>query len=168
MASTLRPQTRKTLVSGTVAGLLSLAALAVLGRRELSCAAAPVNAPSHWVWGDDALTQRRWSWRYSGLGIVIHQASSVWWAWLHHRRHPSPHGPLHDAVVTTAAAAVVDLALTPKRFTPGFERHLSPLGLALVYGAFAVGLAIACKGSPAASSTPVRTRRPHRPARPPA
>jgi hypothetical protein len=143
MARTLSPYARKTLASGTVAGLLSLAALAVLGRRELSCAAAPVNAPSHWVWGDEALKQRRWSWRYTALGVVIHQASSVWWAWLHHRRPPSAHGPLHDAVVTTAAAAAVDLIVTPKRFTPGFERQLSPLGLALVYGAFAVGLAVA-------------------------
>jgi len=145
MAGTLRTGTTKTLFSGSIAGLLSLVALAMLGRRELSCAAAPINAPSHWVWGDEALKQRRWSWRYTALGIVIHQASSVWWAWLHHKRPPSAHGPLHDAVVTTAAAAAVDLIVTPKRFTPGFERQLSPAGLMIVYGAFALGLAVAAR-----------------------
>jgi hypothetical protein len=41
----------------------------------------------------------------------------------------------------TAAAAVVDLALTPQRSTPGFERRLSARSLVMVYGAFALGVA---------------------------
>ncbi|ESJ25561.1 hypothetical protein B551_0203050, partial [Cupriavidus sp. HPC(L)] len=43
-------------------------------------------------------------------------------------------------LAVAAAACVVDLRLTPKRLTPGFERRLSPWSLALVYVAFGLAL----------------------------
>ena len=132
-------------LAGAAAGLCSLVALAVRGRIELKSAVAPVNAPSHWLWGDVALRQRRWSWRYTGVGVAIHQASAVMWGVLHAQRAPQPPAPLRDAIVTTATAALVDLALTPRRLTPGFEQRLSPKGLAWVYAAFAVGLVVASR-----------------------
>jgi hypothetical protein len=118
------------------------------GRSDNGSAVAPVNAPSHWVWGDEALRQDAPSWRYTGLGVVIHQASAVMWGllyeWLWQRRRLRATVPqqLRDAAVATAAAATIDLVLTPRRFTPGFERRLSPAGLAWTYGAFAVGVAV--------------------------
>ena len=132
-------------LAGAAAGLCSLVALAIRGRIELKSAVAPVNAPSHWLWGDAALRQRKWSWRYTGTGLAVHQASAVMWGVLHARRRPQPPAPLRDAVVTAATAALVDLTLTPRRFTPGFEERLSPRGLAWVYAAFAVGLALASR-----------------------
>lgn len=47
---------------------------------------------------------------------------------------------VRSAVEATAAAAVVDLLLLPRRLTPGFERRLSGRSLALVYAALAAGM----------------------------
>lgn len=38
-------------------------------------------------------------------------------------------------------ACFVDCKMTPERLRPGYEEHVSKRSLALVYGAFAVGLA---------------------------
>ena len=46
------------------------------------------------------------------------------------------------AVGVAAGACLVDLRCTPRRLTPGFERRLRPSSLAVVYGAFALGLAL--------------------------
>ncbi|HEY2022725.1 hypothetical protein [Paraburkholderia sp.] len=46
------------------------------------------------------------------------------------------------AVATTAAAAVGDYIVVPKRFTPGFEYHLPARHIAMVYIAFGAGLTV--------------------------
>ena len=132
--------------AGLAAGTLSLLALALRGRLETGSAVRPLNAPSHWLWGDRALRETAWSLRYTGVGFAIHQLSAVLWGCIHARRE-RPSAPLAEAAVTTAVAVVTDLALTPRRLTPGFERHLSPRGLVWVYGAFALGLALAARRS---------------------
>ena len=134
------------LLTGNLAGLASMAALAWQGRWENGSAVAPLNAPSHWLWGDRALRQDGPSWRYTAHGLLIHQASAVMWGVLYERfvarPRPGPALQLRDAVVATAAAATVDFVLTPRRFTPGFERRLSLPSLVLVYAGFAAGVAI--------------------------
>lgn len=144
IARTLWPATRAT---GMTSGLLSAAVLAWRGQRERSRPLAPLNAPSHWFWGDRALRRDGASWRYTAVGMLTHQASSLLWgavyAMLQRRRqHPTPATVVMDAAAVTAVAAVVDLAVVPKRLTPGFERRLSREGLIWVYGAFAIGLAL--------------------------
>jgi hypothetical protein len=47
------------------------------------------------------------------------------------------------AAATAATASFVDYQLTPKRLEPGFDKQLSRRSLAMVYAAFAAGLAIA-------------------------
>lgn len=42
------------LVSGSIASLLSTAVLAVRGQRDAGSPFAPTNAISHWIWGDHA------------------------------------------------------------------------------------------------------------------
>ena len=132
---------------GVGGGLLSAAALLWRGREELRRAAAPINAPSHWVWGDRALHQDRVSWRYTALGAVTHMASAMLWGamydWLRRRRsEPTPANAVADAALVTATAACVDLVIVPKRLTPGFERRLSAGGLLWVYAGFAGGLVL--------------------------
>lgn len=134
--------------SGTVAGLTSLGMLAWRGREETGSAFAPVNAPSHWIWRDRALRQNGPSWRYTLVGLLVHQGASVFWGVLYERylagrnvAQPAV-ADLRDAAVATAAAATVDLVMTPRRFTPGFEKRLSPRGLLWVYAGFAVGMAL--------------------------
>ena len=53
---------------------------------------------------------------------------------------PSAHHVLGAAAAVATIANIVDYKLTPKRLTPGFEKHLSRGSLALVYTAFGLGL----------------------------
>jgi hypothetical protein len=134
--------------SGSAASLLSITALALLGRRDSGSALAPLNAPSHWLFGRRALRQDGASLRYTATGLLTHQLSALFWALFYegllHRARPgapSAARQLGDAALVTAAAAVVDLLVVPERLTPGFEHRLSRGSLALVYAAFGIGLA---------------------------
>ncbi|AKJ27847.1 hypothetical protein [Caldimonas brevitalea] len=139
-------------LTGSVASVVSGVALALCGRAEGEAPLAPVNAPSHWVWGDEALRHDGASARYTATGYLIHHLSSVWWAAAYERWAPSRRSPtassavaLRDAAAVAALAAWVDLRVAPRRFTPGFERRLSAPSLWLVYGSFAAGLLLAAK-----------------------
>jgi hypothetical protein len=141
---------RRALVSGSIASLLSTAALAVCGHLENGAAAGPVNGPSQWLWGRWAARARRPSVRYTVMGYVIHHFCSCGWALLHERwvgRDPAARSPerLAKAVATAALACVVDYRVAPRRLQPGFEKQLSKPALLAVYAAFAVGLAIAAR-----------------------
>lgn len=139
---------REALLSGTVASLLSAAALAWAGRREERASAAPLNATSHWLWGDRALRRDRPTLRHTLAGYLIHHAAATFWAAVHARalgdkpQAAEPVPALAAASITAAAACFVDFRLTPHRLTPGFEHRLSRPALAGVYACFAVGLAL--------------------------
>lgn len=140
--------TQRALVSGTSASLLSTAALMVLGKAETGSAMAPTNAISHWIWGDTAARRNALSLRYSVPGYVIHHISSTFWALLFEKlvgdrlARKDPVAMLTAATAASAVACFVDYQLTPARLRPGFEQRLSRPSLALVYGAFGLGLAL--------------------------
>jgi len=169
-----RPSTHATirhaLVAGSLASLLSAGALALAGRRENRSAAAPVNAVSHWYWGDRALRRRRVDARHTLTGYLIHHGASVFWAGLYAwtaRNTPAlrtPAGALLGSLPTAALACFVDFRLTPSRLTPGFEHRLSRPALTGVYFAFALGLAA---GSLLADAAQRRDASPGRRGRPP-
>jgi hypothetical protein len=140
---------RNALISGTVASIVSTISLAVSGKTELDKSAAPVNGPSQWIWGRHAPYKNRFSLRYTVVGYAIHHAASIFWAILHEKLRQRM-GPANDtvaaiapALVTTAAAYVIDFHVIPKRLTPGFEHRLSKRSLLMVYGTFALGLVTA-------------------------
>ena len=98
--------------------------------------------------GDRALFENGVDARHTGLGLLIHTASSLLWSslygWLRAgREHPGPVDAVTDAVAVAAVAATVDLAVVPDRLTPGFEHRISRGSLLATYGAFAAGLAVA-------------------------
>lgn len=134
------------LVTGGIAGLVSMAALAWRGRTDLGKPYGPINAPSHWLWGDRALRKNEASWRYTGLGAAIHHVSACFWGVLFERYVARDRATVaqrvSDAALATGTAAAVDFVLTPKRLRPGFERRLSLSSLVVVYAGFAAGLAI--------------------------
>lgn len=149
--------------SGGAAAAGSLAMLALCGRRRIGSAVAPINAPSHMVWGDVALRKNSPSLRYTLPGLALHVGSSLFWGVLYEKFFAPPAGAgagaaLRNAGAATAGAALVDLRLVPSRLTPGFERRLSSASLLLVYGAFAFGLAIG--GCAAARRRQARLARP--------
>ncbi|HSN33231.1 MAG TPA: hypothetical protein VLU41_11150 [Ideonella sp.] len=134
----------RTAASGSAASVLSIATLAARGRRDDASAWAPLNAPSHWLFGRRALRQDGASWRYSASGLVTHHLASLFWAWFYERllgRRAGLAGRVAGAALVTGTAALVDLTVVPARLTPGFEHRLSARSLALVYAAFALGLA---------------------------
>jgi len=135
------------LVSGSLAAVTSTAALAACGATEISRPLAPTNAVSHWLFGERAARQDRFSWRHTVVGYATHHVASLFWAYLYEkffsarRSRATPVRLVGDAVGVAAVACFVDYQLTPRRFMPGYERRLSRTSLALVYFAFAAGLA---------------------------
>ena len=138
---------RRGLVGGATSSLLSTAALALLGRREAGSPYAPTNAVSHWIWGDEAFRDGAPTLRHTVPGYLIHHGSAMFWSVLFERLcghlldRREPATTLGLATAASAVACFADYQLTPERFKPGFEAHLSRPALAIVYGAFGVGLA---------------------------
>lgn len=135
-------------VSGTVASVLSTAILSAMGRREAGSPYAPTNATSHWVWGDRAAVQDGPSWRYTGLGYLIHHGSAFFWAviyekWFNARGRREPVLPaLAKGAAIAGMAAFVDYQLTPRRLQPGYEMRLSRSALLAVYAGFGLAMAV--------------------------
>lgn len=139
---------RDGLCSGSVAAIASAIVLGLAGRNAACSAAAPINAPSRWIWGNPALRACAPSLRHTAVGYAIHHAASVFWGVIYERYLAADRdsGALRvtgGAVATAALACLVDYRLTPTRLQPGFERHLPQRALAGVYAAIAVGLAAA-------------------------
>ncbi|MES3024868.1 MAG: hypothetical protein V4857_25130 [Pseudomonadota bacterium] len=136
------------LYSGAVASVTSTLALGALGHSGAGSMFAPVNAISHWFWGDKATERDGLSMRYTALGYLIHHASATFWAvlferacgkWLDRGRA----GPtVQAALAVSAVACFTDYQLTPKRLHPGFEERLERPALAVVYISFGFGLAL--------------------------
>jgi len=139
---------REGLVQGSFAGVLSSLVLAALGPRQAGSAAAPINAASHWLWGDEALREDRATVRHTATGLATQLAASVFWAalWsaIHGRRPQAKRVPqaIAGGVATSAAAYVIDYTITPRRFTPGYEHRLDGRGMLAVYAALAAGFAL--------------------------
>ena len=135
------------LLAGSLASLLSTAVLAFAGRRESGSAAAPLNAVSHWYWGDEALHRDRADLAHTAAGYATHHVAATFWAMLYAALASdkpalrSTSGLLLGAAATSAVACVADFKLTPHRFTPGYEHRLSGNALLAVHVALAVGLA---------------------------
>ena len=139
---------REGAVAGTVAGLLSTAVLAISGQRQAGSAFAPINAVSHWLWGDESLHAQEPSLRHTLTGYVTNHLAAIFWAVLYsgvygHRDEAKrlPQAAA-GAVATSAVAYVVDYYVVPKRLTPGYEHRISSGALLATYGALAAGLAI--------------------------
>jgi hypothetical protein len=136
------------LVGGATSSLLSTVALATFGKREAGSAYAPTNAVSHWIWGDQAARHDSPSTRYTLPGYLIHHGSATFWSVLFERLcgdlldRKAPATTLGVATAASAVACLTDYQLTPERLRPGYEKRLSRPALAVVYGAFGVGLAL--------------------------
>lgn len=156
-------------MAGTVASLLSTAALAAAGLRQAGSAVAPTNAVSHWLWGEESLRAQRPSLRHTFTGYVTHHLASIFWAALYSRvygqRESAKQVPqaIAGGLAASAVACFVDYQLTPKRLTPGFEHRLSTGAMVAVYGALAAGFALGAvllrqreKPMPAKSFLPLR------------
>jgi hypothetical protein len=145
---------KRTMVSSTLSGLAVSLTAALAGKRENASYAAPLNATSHILWGDQAADQDGVSMKYTGTGFLLNHAASVMWAavyekwvepavarWFAQRPELAPLAPAVSAAAVSAGAYVTDYYLVPKRFTPGYEKRLSGQSMLLIYTALALGLA---------------------------
>jgi hypothetical protein len=145
--TTWKEALREGAVTGSIASLLSSAWLAWAGHRR-GHAAAPVNAISHWFFGDRALRRDEPGLLYTVGGYLTHHCASIFWGTLHAKawgakpEHKQVLPAIAGAAAASGIACFVDYQLTPKRLTPGFEHRLAKPELANVYVCFAVGLAI--------------------------
>lgn len=139
---------RTVLQASALATVGTTAAVAAFGKRELNDAAAPLNATSHIVWGDEAAEQDGLSAKYTLVGGVLNATAVASWAVLQRAlfgRWSQKGGltrPLAAGAAVAAIAYVTDYHIVPKRLTPGFEKRLSKGALAAMYGVLALTLAI--------------------------
>lgn len=133
-------------VTGTVATLVSTAALAAFAKLEGKGALQPLNATSHWLNDDDAAKVDLPTVRHTGVGFFTHHASAVFWAapfeaWLAANPPATIWALLRDSFVMAGIAGAVDYGLTPHRLTPGWELVLSKKSMLASYVALGFGLA---------------------------
>jgi hypothetical protein len=135
------------IASGSSASALSAAMLSWRSIVDEDSAAGGLNGPSQWLWGEREARTKQASVKHTAVGSIIHFGTSLFWAVFYERFFGARHGRtaparvIAEAAGTTAAAYVVDYYLTPPRFRPGFEKHLTPRSMVFVYVAFAAGLA---------------------------
>lgn len=139
---------REGAVTGSVASVLSTVVLVAAGRRQSGSAVAPLNAVSHWLWGEESLQVQRPTWRHTLTGCLTQHLASVFWAVvysaLYGHRPEAKRLPqaVAGAVATSAVACLVDYQVVPQRLTPGFEHRISTGAMVATYGALAAGLAL--------------------------
>jgi hypothetical protein len=132
-------------VSGSIASLLSTAALTVWGKRETGSPFAPTNAISHWIWGDPAAVRDEANKQHTLVGYAIHHGASTLWAVLYEKWFGELAQQEHIGAAALGAAAVsglacfVDYQMTPRRLRPGYEMRLSRTALFWVYAGVGMG-----------------------------
>ena len=127
---------KNAIVSGVIAGAATAAAAALCGVANRSGAAAPVNATSHILWGDEAASASQPDARHTLPGLALHFGATIFWATLY---EAVPRHPLGGAA-TAALAYVTDYHVVPRRLTPGWELRLPARSLALIYLVLAASL----------------------------
>jgi hypothetical protein len=121
-------------VSGTVAGLAAAAAASLAGKREDDHYAAPLNATSHIIWGDEAAHQDKPSLKYTLTGFLLNHASAIFWALFYEKllgrgesredpdqRHPKNwnEGGFHDSSNTASPKPMLQPVLDAAAVTAG-------------------------------------------------
>jgi hypothetical protein len=139
---------KRALTSGTVAGAGTALVASLAGRKETGSYAAPLNATSHIVWGDDAARRNEVSLKHTLTGFLLNHGSAIFWAafyekWFgaHSAKSASSDSmvrPVIGAAIVTAGAYITDYYLVPERLTPGYEKRLSGRSLATIYGMLAL------------------------------
>lgn len=146
--SSIEQALSRALISGSVAAVTTAAVAALAGRRQTGSYAAPLNATSHILWGEDATWRNRPTWKYTGVGLLLTHGAALFWAGLYEKlfgvpdgRAPAPLAALTGAATVSAVAYLTDYHLVPRRLTPGYEKRVSAPALAGIFAALALGLA---------------------------
>lgn len=128
---------------GTGAALGSVAAIALLAKSDSKPALAPVNASSHWLWGDEAGARHAPDLAHTGVGAATNLGAGLMWGGLlgAHlaRKKRAPYEIVRDGAVMGAVAGLLDYGLLPRRLSPGWELTLSSRSVVLGMAGMAAG-----------------------------
>ncbi len=143
---TARALLARSLMDGSLAGLVATAALAFLGKREAGSAAAPINATSHVLYGDEAGTVDGVDLKHTVPGLVINTGAGIFWAFVREllmsrTARPTRAKAAAAGAATAALAHAIDYRAIPRRLTPGWELRVSNKSVVLGFVALGVGLA---------------------------
>ena len=141
---------RRSLVSGSIASLLSIAMAAAIARRQRGDADGAVNAISHIAWGGSPERHASRPGLNTVVGAALHHGASIFWALMFeglfgNRARQDRNAAAAGAAVTAATAYVVDYHVVPRRFQPGFEARMSRPSMFFVYAALGAGFLIAAR-----------------------
>ena len=155
-ATILPPMLRDRLLVGVWIGLVAAAATAgtLIGFGwTRGSPLHPLNTVAHIVIGSRAFYVREAHAFVTPLAVVVHAASIAAWGALFSVALGRLRGPVPVAAfVFTALVAVVDLAVLPERFSPGFENVLTRTEVIVVYLVMAAAMALAAGKLRVASS----------------
>lgn len=136
------------LISGTLGSAVSTIAMAAEGQKEEGTPYAPVNAVSHWFFGDAAAAHDAPSARHTTTGYAIHHAAATLWAVVYEKwfGRSAEQGQmvvaLAGGMAVAGLACFVDYQLTPCRLRPGYEKRLSRRALLSIYASLGAGLVL--------------------------
>jgi hypothetical protein len=120
-----------TVVTGAATAFVTFLVPALMRAARGAPIAAPLNAESHVLWGDEAAVHDEISARYTGTGIATHVGACLFWSGIYEAamgevvRRTATHD-VAGGIATAAAAYVIDYHVVARRFTPGFELRYSP------------------------------------------
>ncbi len=132
-------------VTGALAAAVTFAIPALRRAARGRSVAAPVNAESHVLWGDEAAAHDAISVRYTGVGAATHLGACLFWSGVYEAAMGDPcrstdAADWRGAAGTALGAYVLDYHLLPRRFTPGFEKRYSTRDMIAFFAAFAAVL----------------------------
>lgn len=136
------------LSTGKLTTLLSAAAIAISGKSELDNPVAPINAISHIMFGEEATREDTPSLKYTGTGLLLHDAACTSWAALHEQlfgravSQGNQKAAFAGGGLIAIIAYITDYYLVPKSVTPGMERRLSNRSLFFIYTMLGLGLSL--------------------------
>ncbi len=139
------------LLKSQIAGAATTGAVAFCGQFEDGDPISPVNDISHILWGDEAFDEGELSLKYTGTAILLNQSAIFSWAFLHQvlfgraQKRGEVEKSVLGGVLVAGIAYLVDYHLVPKRLKPGFEHHLTPRSLLVIYAVLALALGLGGK-----------------------
>ena len=129
---------------GAVVG--TFAALSLLAARRGAPLTQVINSSTHAVDGRRAALDRSASILRTGGGLAINTSAALFWGGVGAcaitlLRSQWTRGRLLTGASVAALAGLVDYGLVPRRLTPGWERVLPPVDIALALAGMGAGIA---------------------------
>jgi hypothetical protein len=130
------------LKTGVALAATTTAAIMFFSKREKGSHWAGVNAIAH-VANGGGRTSRTFSPSQTPIGLAVHSASMIAWGLVYRAALSLVNARgVVPASIATLAIGFVDYELLPRRFSPGFERIVGPLGVGATFAALGATLAL--------------------------